>query len=296
IMEDLDYLYNKNLQKGKSKKEESTQATLIDPPDVNSCIKGKIGDAVRNKQMEECLRKFQEVTGIAIDFEYVDYYRPHKKVELKNEEGIDIQSLGSGYEMFFSILYGYILAKRSKEQIIFLIDEPEMHLHPSLQEELIKFLLEASKETQVVLSSHSTLIVEQLIAAGFQNFKILEKKNNEVIEVKQLQAQKLPTITSAEVNFIAFDRCTAEYQNLLYDRARDLANCNGHTAFSNWILSKDKSRKQVAWTKSTSVPPQQLVIDVCLRHLFHYPSNLSLNGCDINSEIKDSIIFLRSLL
>lgn len=46
--------------------------------------------------------------------------------------------------MIVSLLFLETMAEISKENILILIDEPELHLHPNLQEKLIKHLINAS--------------------------------------------------------------------------------------------------------------------------------------------------------
>ena len=65
--------------------------------------------------------------------------------------------------MIFSLIYSYYLSTQSGKQLILLIDEPELHLHPSLQFEFVKFLLEISKDVQIILTSQSPLFVKQLL-------------------------------------------------------------------------------------------------------------------------------------
>ena len=86
-----------------------------------------------------------------------------------------MQDLGSGYEMFFTFLYSFYLSRQSKKQLIVLIDEPELHLHPKLQEKLVNLLLEFSKEVQIFLSSHSPLLVKQILENNKVSIRVLKE-------------------------------------------------------------------------------------------------------------------------
>lgn len=69
--------------------------------------------------------------------------------------------------------------------MIILIDEPEMHLHPKLQEELVALLLKFSKSTQIFISTHSPLLVKQLRKNEKVKIFVMKKENkNENYEIK----------------------------------------------------------------------------------------------------------------
>ena len=67
-------------------------------------------------------------------------------MESHTRSGPSLSRIGSGYEMVFCILYSYYLAKQGGKDLILVLDEPELHLHPSLQQKLMKFLIKASAE------------------------------------------------------------------------------------------------------------------------------------------------------
>ena len=58
----------------------------------------------------------------------------------ENNNIIKLGSLGSGYEMFFSILWAVERSRSETRDLIILLDEPELHLHPELQQRLINLL------------------------------------------------------------------------------------------------------------------------------------------------------------
>ena len=45
-----------------------------------------------------------------------------------NNIQIPLSSIGSGFEMIFSLIYSYYLSKQNNKKMIILIDEPELHL------------------------------------------------------------------------------------------------------------------------------------------------------------------------
>lgn len=93
------------------------------------------------------------------DFKYktvlIDRDMPHKE--------IDILSCGTGLQsmMILSILQTYI-KMMSDSNLILLIEEPEVYLHPSLQRKMINTLVKISKKNQVLLTTHSPIIISKI--------------------------------------------------------------------------------------------------------------------------------------
>lgn len=204
LMEDFDYKY--------IKKENN-------PFNVNIKIK-EVSNDIENDFLNQSIRKFKEISGFEVSLSYLNNWNPHKKaffsVLKENHQQISLESLGSGYEMIFSLLYSFYFSKQSNKQLIVLIDEPELHLHPRLQEEFVKIILELSKTAQIFLTTHSPLFVKQLL----KNEKVLInciKKVTEEINILKPEARVLPYVSANEINYIAFGLATEEYHNELYN-------------------------------------------------------------------------------
>jgi putative ATP-dependent endonuclease of the OLD family len=97
--------------------------------------------------------------GFKFDFKYktvlIDRDMPHKE--------IDILSCGTGLQsmMILSILQTYI-KMMNDSNLILLIEEPEVYLHPSLQRKMINTLVKISKKNQVLLTTHSPIIISKI--------------------------------------------------------------------------------------------------------------------------------------
>lgn len=97
--------------------------------------------------------------GFKFEFKYktvlIDRDMPHKE--------IDILSCGTGLQsmMILSILQTYI-KMMDDSNLILLIEEPEVYLHPSLQRKMINTLVKISKKNQVLLTTHSAIIISKI--------------------------------------------------------------------------------------------------------------------------------------
>lgn len=147
---------------------------------------------------------------------------------------IKLNNIGSGYEMFFSILWAVYRSFEEEKELIILLDEPELHLHPKLQKELISLLAEISSKVQIIIATHSPLFIKQLYGLN-PKFHILEKENNTPIK-KEIKEQKIKSFLSLnEINFMAFGLYTEEYFNELYETLyRQAQESNERITFSNF--------------------------------------------------------------
>jgi len=210
IMEDLNYQY---IQKENH------------PIDCNESIKDVKN--IENKGViigiTEAISKFKEISGNTLKLKLIDNWKPFSNAffgtEKENLQSISLNQLGSGYEMIFSLIYSYYLSKKVNKKLIVLIDEPELHLHPKLQSDFIQLLLEFSKDSQIILTTHSPLFVKQSMSNSNVKVKILTKTENSV-SVANPELTVLPYFSANEVNFIAFELATEEYHNELYEQLK----------------------------------------------------------------------------
>lgn len=171
---------------------------------------------IENSFLSEAVKKFKELAGSKIRLDFLDNCEPFKNaffsIKQDSNQQISIGSLGSGYEMIFSIIYSFYLSKQSGKQLIILVDEPELHMHPSLQEKFVGLLLEFSKDAQIVITSHSPLLIKQLSFNELVKVLIVKKEG-----VSPMENRALPLVSANETNYLAFGLATEEYHNELYN-------------------------------------------------------------------------------
>lgn len=252
-------------------------------------------DKVENNFLVEAIKKFQEISGHQVKLDFLDNHKPFKEAffttRKDNHQQIAINNLGSGYEMIFSLLYSFYLAKQSGKQLIIIIDEPELHLHPALQEKFVDFLLEFSKDAQIFISSHSPLLVKQLAYNDKAKTRLL--KNGSQIE--DIGNRVLPYVSANETNFLAFGLPTEEYHNELYEELK-IRDDNTRASPLN-LKDFDTNYFQTTKSEPATYPyngtQNQVSVHTHLRTQIHHRG--TAGKADIG-EIKNSIEKMRSYL
>lgn len=264
LMEDFDYQYIKG--------EETIN-------DLNNNIKEIIEQNVENEFLNNAIHKFGEMTGITISLNFIDNWKPFNKAffaeKKDNNQLINLNMFGSGYEMIFSLIYSYYLSTQSTKQLILLIDEPELHLHPSLQFEFVNFILEISKDVQIILTSQSPLFVKQLLTNSKVKTLIIKRNDQDEPELVSMNARVLPYLSANEVNYLAFGLPSEEYHNELYGSIQEIKPAYRISEMETFLVQRGMVQNK-NWIKSTNGnpdPPVQYTLPTYIRNSIHHPEN-----------------------
>lgn len=243
------------------------------------------------------IKKFRECSGVNIELKLMDPMKPFNQSFLahttRSNIFLPLNKIGSGFEMMFSLIYLLESIKKEESEVVILIDEPELHLHPHLQEEFIKILFELSAKSQVFITTHSPLLLKQIFEYTKANTHILKCKNGEFIDFND-SWRVLPYISANEINYLAFDLATEEYFNELYGELMEhfdtfsskaidekLQECNIPIDIE-WIDARDEQKIQCS--------------RICyIRNSIHHPEN-TLNSPYSKKELEESIGQMRTIL
>jgi len=261
--------------------------------DINSKL-DDIKRGVSNEFLEQTVTKFKEISGSKVALNFIDNWQPFDRCffaeKKENHQQIQLDRLGSGYEMIFALLYSFYLSQQSGKQLIVLIDEPELHLHPSLQDHFVKLLLEFSKTAQVILTTHSPLLVKQL----FNNENIIARvllKEGDEVQVLPVEERLLPYLSANEINYLAFGLATEEHHNELYEELKYLkGDDKGIKNFDKDYFQGEKNEtKSFPWKGNEN----EVSIHTFVRNQIHHAKE---NGKAELDDIKRSITKMREYL
>ena len=280
LMEDFNYQHIK-LKKDK----------LVD---INSQVKSEIMGDIKNAFMEKALEEFKNISGHEINLSLLDNWMPFERAYFSEQREqltqIPPSQLGSGYEMIFTFLYSFYLAKQSNKQTIVLIDEPELHLHPKIQSRFLQFLLKASKDIQVILTSHSPLLIKQLEQNKNTKVFIMTKDNGHT-KLGTMKKKALPYVSANEINYLAFDLVGEEYHNELYNQLKSIKGPNESIKeFDNkYFVSQLDEPKEHPWKTN----PNEVSLHTFIRNQIHHPDD---NGRPNIDQLEESIKKIYDLL
>jgi hypothetical protein len=280
LMEDCDFQYI-----GKKK-------TLV--PNIQQLL-DETRDVSSNVFLKQAVERFQAISGGELRLNLIDNWKPFSNaflaVKKDNHQQIPLHMLGSGYEMIFSLLLAFYLSQQSGKQFICLIDEPELHLHPALQDQFVEIVLEFSKAAQIIMSTHSPLLIKQLSKNENVGIQILRKENG-VPRSVPMAAGVLPYTSSNEINYLAFGLATAEYHDELYGHIQETQQKFNEPDMVCYLNSMGQKnvRKWNPERNGTALGDKDVPLQVFIRNKIHHPENSGMRtALYSNAEIKESI-------
>ena len=140
----------------------------------------------------------------------------------KNNRSISIDNLSTGEKQ---IVFRGIYLLRNNQQLkssAIMIDEPELSLHPKWQQNILKYYKNLFTDSgiqtaQLFIATHSEYVIKDALQQQEKTLVIILKDNLGVIENHNIIAPStLPSITSAETNFLAFNVVSNDYHIELY--------------------------------------------------------------------------------
>ncbi|QQR61050.1 AAA family ATPase [Candidatus Uhrbacteria bacterium] len=252
-------------------------------------------DAAENAFLKQAITKFKEISGDELSLNLIDNWRPFSKgflaVKKPNNQQVPLSMLGSGYEMIFSFLIAFYLSQQSGKQLICLIDEPELHLHPSLQEKFIEILLAFSKVAQVVLATHSPLLVKQLMTNKSVVVQIL-RKNSGTPQLVPISTATLPYFSSNEINYLAFNLATVEFHDELYGHIQEMQQKYLESDMIAYLNTKQQTNTK-KWNQERggqALGEKDVPLQIFIRNKIHHPENKSMQQSNFSpQELRTSI-------
>jgi hypothetical protein len=121
---------------------------------------------------------------------------PDELLVVENGLRLPIGFLGGGEQEIFSLMW-HLLDKH----FIYGIEEPENHFHPAYLKKLFSFIKEISSERQIILSTHSPLLVDK---TNLENNWIVRREKRET-EVKRLEKREDLKFVLTELGLVPHD-------------------------------------------------------------------------------------------
>lgn len=152
---------------------------------------------------------------------------------------------------------------------VVLIDEPELSLHPKWQQKVLQyyrslFNKNGTQDVQMIFATHSEYVLSSALGDIEDVLVIVLNDDNGTIVSKNITAPHvLPTVTSAETNYLAFGLLSVDYHIELYGYLQNKTNNHTIKDCDNYILSQTTYYDPTIHAKPSSYTNQQ-------GHTFNY--------------------------
>ncbi|WP_430612449.1 ATP-binding protein [Flavobacterium sp. JP2137] len=252
----------------------------------------EVSDATLEKLREmnpEIANSLNPIIPTASALKWVDVF---KNVSICGDENIPINKRGSGVKRLILLSFFRAEAERrirsgNSQSIIYAIEEPETSQHTDHQRLLINAFKELSQadNTQVLLTTHSSIIVKGL---AFENLRLIKVDNQSNKTISEVLPNQLPYPSLNEINFIAFNDLTDEYHNELH----------GYLIAEEYWNEFKTSKELMDYIKqfSTGTPRSiQICLTEYIRHQIHHPEN-PLNLRFTFDQLTESVNMMREFI
>lgn len=144
----------------------------------------------------------ERITGFEVEGLQGDF-RAQKTIlviKRKNGELIPFENLPAGYKRLFSIVLdiayrAYILNEEIEPTGIVVIDEIDLHLHPTLEQSVLQRLRRTFPQIQFIVSSHSALVITNLNINRVESEGVVLRMNE-----NKTSPVKLPNMFGVDYN------------------------------------------------------------------------------------------------
>lgn len=165
---------------------------------VSDTFSHRLFDISKNKESFNSV--FWTILGKKLDWTIDQEDSGNYYVKVVKDDRITHNSDGLG-EGIISLMFIADAINNSNPDEIIVIDEPELSLHPQLQIRLLDALLDTTRTTQVVISTHSpTMVSMESIVNGGVIARVHETNNSSEINVIDEKCRELCASTLSNIN------------------------------------------------------------------------------------------------
>lgn len=162
---------------------------------------------IANKEYAELFEGFQKILMVmlptSLGFNHLEIRIP-EVVLVTNSGDFSIDAASGGVASIIGMAWQIYMFSHNKESYVITIDEPENHLHPSMQRELIPNLSKAFPKAQFVIATHSPFIIgssknSQVYALAYNNDNRVYSRKLDMIDKSGSAAKVLREVLGVPV-------------------------------------------------------------------------------------------------
>lgn len=226
-----------------------------------------------------------------INVEGLKWQDVFKGISIAGDDDIPINKRGSGVKRL--ILLSFFRAKAEQAvldnaNVIYAIEEPETSQHTKNQEILINALKNLSTNTQIIITTHSSVVVRNL---QFDDLRIIvDNETGKGIENAKQGLLSYPSLN--EINYLVFDDISEAYHDELYAELEIKGLLDQ--------FGTDKGTPKVTYNKQkkdgTMVSEPNKSLSYFIRNKIHHPENPYNPSGYTKEQLKQSIELMRNFL
>ncbi len=135
---------------------------------------------------------------------------------------------------------------------VVLVDEPELSMHPKWQSRILSFYRglfnkNGIQDVQMIIATHSEYVLREALEDLDNTLIIVLKNENGIIHPRKIVAPSvLPTLTAAEINYLAFNIVSTDYHIQLYGYLQSqikedctVKECDSYIAAQNTLFDPE---------------------------------------------------------
>lgn len=195
----------------------------------------------------------------------------------KDDNEISIDELSSGEKQI--VFRGIHLLKNIKklDGAAIMVDEPELSMHPKWQKNILTYYQDLFSESnvqnaQLLIASHSEHVISRALKDRSRNLVVVLTEDEGSISPKRITDPIiLPSITSAETNYLAYDLISIDYHIELYGFLQHKMSKEKVKKFDNYIINQSEYDPSRHEKTSEYNRTKYKSLSTYIRNAIHYP-------------------------
>jgi predicted ATP-binding protein involved in virulence len=197
----------------------------------------------------------------------------------KDNKLISIDKLSTGEKQI--VFRGIYLLKNSGvlQNAVIMIDEPELSMHPKWQAKILQyykglFTNSGGQNAQLFFATHSDHVLKQALLERTKNIVIVLERNSRNVSARKIDSGfVLPSITSAETNFLAFDLISNDYHIELFSFLQDKESKTSVKSCDSFIESHLNYNPVIHAKPSNHKKTNYSTLPTYIRNAIHHPDS-----------------------
>ncbi len=214
----------------------------------------------------------------------------------KNGNSIKIDDLSTGEKQI--VFRGAQLLKNSKSinNGVVLIDEPELSMHPKWQAKIFDyyrglFTTNGKQTAQIFFATHSENVIRAAVKDPNVLVIILTDANG-TITANKINERVLPSVTAAEINYLAFGVISIDYHIALYGDFQTQTGKSRIEAADSHLASQTEYNATIHEKRDSYGNSHYQTLPTYIRNAIDHPDSGRVYS---DGDLETSILLLRSI-